>query len=202
LFFTTPAAETKKLALWELTVFHFAGEYLEQVLMPLQRNDRPPKQLLDRLVRGINRVFTGILVSASRELVLTSSISYSQSRISRIQEHAISIEPNRGEKVAVEMSKNSPCLAVYLDRDHRVPLTLNLVKYEFLSRVAEGALPTSFSRECYEDLLSFKTRLLQHWNILQQEYGEDKSRAHEVTIRVIELDHRGALVQNPISLKV
>src|SRR5579859_4770766 len=202
LFFTIPDADARKFALWELTVFHFAGEYLEQVLIPLQRGDWPPRHLLDRLVRGINRIFTGILVSASRELVLTSSISYSQARISPIQEHAISIEPNRGEKVTIEMSKNRPCLAVYLDRDHRVPLMLNLVKYEFLSRVAEGALPTSFSRECYEDLLSFKTRLLQHWSTLQQEYGEDRSGIREVTIRVIELDPRGTLIQNPISLKV
>ena len=202
LFFTIPDSDARKFSLWELTVFHFAGEYLEQVLVPLRRGDRPPRHLLDRLVRGINRVFTGILVSQSRELVLTSSISYSQSRISPIQEHAISIEPNRGEKVTIEMLKNRPCLSVYLDRDYKVPLMLNLIKYEFLSRVAEGALPTSFSRECYEDLLSFKTRLLQHWNALQQRYGEDKSQTREVIIRVVELDPRGTLIQNPISLKV
>jgi hypothetical protein len=38
---------------------------------------------------------------------------------------------------------------------------LNLVRFEFLSRVAtEGALPASFSKECYEDVLAFKSRLL------------------------------------------
>ena len=67
--------------------------------------------------------------------MLTSSSSYSQSRISRIQEHSISVDPNRGEKVAFELLKERPCLAVHLDRDHKVPLLLNLVKYEFLSRV-------------------------------------------------------------------
>jgi hypothetical protein len=37
---------------------------------------------------------------------------------------------------------------------------LNLVRFEFLSRVAtEGALPASFSKECYEDVLAFKSRL-------------------------------------------
>ena len=203
LFFTIPAGDLKRLGLWELTAFHFAGEYLDEVLLPLRRGERPSRVILDRLVRGMNRVFTGILVSASRELVLTSSSSYSQSRISRIQEHSISVDPNRGEKVAFELLKERPCLAVHLDRENKVPLLLNLVKYEFLSRVADGALPISFSRECYEELLSFKTKLLQKWQSLRRAYGEeDPASEREVTIRVMQLDQKGTLVQNPISVKL
>jgi hypothetical protein len=38
---------------------------------------------------------------------------------------------------------------------------LTLIRSEFLSRIAlEGALPASFSKECYEDLLAFKSKLL------------------------------------------
>ena len=38
---------------------------------------------------------------------------------------------------------------------------LTLIRYEFLSRIAlEGALPASFSKECYEDLLAFKSQLV------------------------------------------
>jgi hypothetical protein len=203
LFFTIPPSDGKRLGLWELTAFHFAGEYLDEVLVPLRRGERPSRLILDRLVRGMNRVFTGILVSASRELVLTSSSSYSQSRISRIQEHSISVDPNRGEKIVFELLKEKPCLAVHLDRDSKVPLLLNLVKYEFLSRVADGALPISFSRECYEELLSFKTKLLQKWQSLRKTYGEeDPASEREVTIRVMQLDQKGMLVQNPISVKL
>ena len=182
LFFTIPPSDGKRLGLWELTAFHFAGEYLDELLIPLRKGERPSRLILDRLVRGMNRVFTGILVSASRELVLTSSSSYSQSRISRIQEHSISVDPNRGEKIVFELLKEKPCLAVHLDRDNKVPLLLNLVKYEFLSRVADGALPISFSRECYEELLSFKTKLLQKWQSLRKTYGEEpgqRTRGHD-----------------------
>ena len=35
-----------------------------------------------------------------------------------------------------------------------VDFPLTLIRYEFLSRIAvEGALPASFSKECYEDSL-------------------------------------------------
>jgi len=45
--------------------------------------------------------------------------------------------------------------------DLDVPFDLTLIRYEFLSRIAmEGALPASFSKECYEDLLALKTQLI------------------------------------------
>jgi hypothetical protein len=35
-----------------------------------------------------------------------------------------------------------------------------LTRFEFLRRVADGALPASFSRECSEDIRALKRRLL------------------------------------------
>jgi hypothetical protein len=44
---------------------------------------------------------------------------------------------------------------------------MSLTRFEFLSRIAEnGALPASFSKECYEDMLSFKGRLLAAYRSL------------------------------------
>jgi hypothetical protein len=42
-----------------------------------------------------------------------------------------------------------------------VRFDLTPIRFEFLCRVAEGALPGSFSNECYEDLLAYKVRLLR-----------------------------------------
>ena len=42
-----------------------------------------------------------------------------------------------------------------------VAFDLTPIRHEFLSRVAEGALPASFSNECLEDLLAFKAKLLR-----------------------------------------
>ena len=52
-------------------------------------------------------------------------------------------------------------LSVFFASDLQVPFDLTLIRYEFLSRIAmEGALPASFSKECYEDLLAFKSQLI------------------------------------------
>jgi hypothetical protein len=37
------------------------------------------------------------------------------------------------------------------------------VRFEFLVRVAQGALPSSFSKECNEDVLAFKTQVLSEY---------------------------------------
>ena len=37
------------------------------------------------------------------------------------------------------------------------------MRFEFLTRVANGALPSSFSKECYEDVIAFKTKVLSEF---------------------------------------
>ena len=52
-------------------------------------------------------------------------------------------------------------LTVFFTPTLSVDFPLTLIRYEFLSRIAmEGALPASFSKECYEDLLAFKSQLI------------------------------------------
>jgi hypothetical protein len=41
------------------------------------------------------------------------------------------------------------------------------VRFEFLCRVAEGALPGSFSNECLEDMLAFKAKLLRKAELIR-----------------------------------
>ena len=52
-------------------------------------------------------------------------------------------------------------------------LRLNLTRYEFLMRVGDGALPGNFSRECYEDILAFKSALLSAVNQAHAESRDD-----------------------------
>ena len=163
LFFVTPTEQAISMRLWDLTVFQFAGEYLYEVCEWLKCNQRVPRDILGRLVRGMNRVFTGMLTTNDRQIVLATSGSYSHARVSHIEEAFIEVEPSRGQRVTIELRNEQPTFVVYLDRDFSVPLPLHLVRYEFLSRVAEGTLPNSFSRECYEDLLAFKSKLLSEY---------------------------------------
>lgn len=202
LFFTLPAEHINTLRLWDLTVFHYAGEYLDEVVGQLRAQHAPPRHVIARLVRGMNRVFSGMLTTTDRLLVLATSGSYSQARVSRIEEAMLSVEPRRGERTTLEPIDGRVVFSVYLDRDTPpVRLPLHLVRYEFLSRVAEGALPSSFSKECYEDLLAFKSKLLREYRRVVDAYGESPPE-DQLHLKLLQLDTRGAVTSRPLEVRL
>ncbi len=186
LFFKIPQEREDELLLWELTVFQYAGEYLDRVLRVLQSEGRVERPILARLVRGLNRVFVGMLVNSDRELVLATSFSYSSAKVSRMLEDRISVMPRLTEKVEIRLANGRPALRVCLSGEIQRELTLNLTRYEFLSRVAEGALPGSFSKECYEDILAFKSQVLAA--LVERQSGQEPPA---MTFRLLSLDDHG-----------
>jgi hypothetical protein len=83
--------------------------------------------------------------------------------VSRILVERVSVSPSKGEKIglAYEHNRKRVVLSVFFTPALAVPFDLTLIRFEFLSRIAlDGALPASFSKECYEDLLAFKSKLL------------------------------------------
>lgn len=162
LFFKIPDNRSRELKLWDLTVFRYAGEYLHDVLEPLSEERPIRRAIRSRLVMGLNRIFTGMLVASERELLLATSGNFSQAKISRVLKDRLSVEPRHGERLVVSFNDRKRAqIEVHLSREIKETWELNLVRFEFLSRVAtEGALPASFSKECYEDVLAFKSRLL------------------------------------------
>lgn len=162
LFFKIPDEKAIELKLWDLTVFRYAGEYLNDVLEPLGEGKSIRRPIRSRLVMGLNRIFTGMLVNSERELLLATSGNFSQAKISRVLKDRLSVEPRHGEKVFVSLDESGRAqMEVHLSREIKETWELNLVRFEFLSRVAtEGALPASFSKECYEDVLALKSKLL------------------------------------------
>lgn len=163
LFFKISDETDGDLKLWELTVFKFAGEFLRKVVGSLKAGSPVDRPILWRLVKGLNRIFTGMLIAADRDIHLATSGNYSQAKVSRISIDKVSLEPSKGESVTLhfDTTRSKVFLKVQLSPSIVESLELNLVRYEFLSRVAlDGALPSSFSKECYEDVLAFKSRLL------------------------------------------
>jgi hypothetical protein len=189
LFFKIPLKWEEDLRLWELTVFHYAGEYLDSVNGNLRAGGRVPGPILARLVRGLNRIFVGMLVSGDRELYLATSLSFSTTRVSRLLEERVSVAPRLGEKVEIIRRDGRPVLNVVLAPDLQFPLSLNLVRYEFLSRVADGALPSSFSRECHEDMLAFKSQLLAGIGQRRAAHGVEPTTT--LTFHLFDLDDSG-----------
>jgi hypothetical protein len=189
LFFKIPPEWEQELTLWELTVFKYAGEYLEKVLKPLRHGGRVERPFLARLVKGLNRIFVGMLVSSDRDLLLATSISFSSSKVSQILEDRVPVTPRLNERVELVQANGRPTLQVQFSPSISTSLTLNLTRYEFLSRVAEGALPGSFSRECYEDMLAFKSRLLSCLN--ERRHSERLTDASTVAFHLLTLDPAG-----------
>jgi hypothetical protein len=197
LFFKIADDEAEDLRLWELTVFKFAGEYLSRVVGQLTAGGRVERPILSRLVRGLNRVFTGLLVADDRELLLATSLTVSEGRVSRLLEDRVSVEVRRGDKVDVVFSDRIPTLEVTLGGTLKRSLPLFLTRYEFLSRVAEGALPSSFSKECYEDILAFKSRLLTALDESRLASGEERAA---LTFRLLDVDEAGKAAERGLEV--
>ncbi len=190
LFFKLPESLEDELSSWDLTVFSFAGEYLDRVIRRLRDRKKIEKRVVARLTQGLNRIFIGMLVASDDELWLTTGLSGSNAKVSFVLEDRVSVARDSHQCVAVVGdSAGFPVLRVSFDRERVVDLKLTLTRFEFLSRVAEGVLPGSFSKECHEDILAFKSRLLSASRQRQEEFSSDEESQTE--FRFVELDEMG-----------
>lgn len=192
LFFKISENMENELNLWELTVFKYAGEFLKDIVQTLASGNQISSKILFRIIKGLNRIFTGMLIDSDREIFLATSGNYSQAKICRILIDKISVKPSKGEKVYVSLDDETKkvYLSVQLSPEIVEKFELNLTRFEFLSRIAnEGALPASFSRECYEDFLAYKTQLLA----AQRKRGEieDEPDSQTIEFKVLKLSPDG-----------
>lgn len=188
LFFKIPTEQENDLKLWELTVFKFAGEFIDDVALALSKHNPVKRTIIARLIQGLNRIFSGMLINSDRELFLTTSSNNSQAKISRLLIDRISVELSKGERVFLSLNPQNKCVQInfQFSPDNIIVFPLTLTRYEFLSRIAtEGALPASFSKECYEDVLSLKSRLLA---IAQ---GRSPQKTDHVHLKVLSLSEQG-----------
>jgi hypothetical protein len=174
LFFTMPEDKAKVLGLWELTVYHYAADFL-RTKESIVSGRRASNEIVKRLVRGLNRVFTGQLLRQDDALVVASSGSSSQSKTSLIYEGAIPLAGDHGEKIEIVRGRRTDIALSVLIHEGATPVDLDLtvLRFEFLSRVSEGALPSSFSLECHEDMLAFKARVLRAIEGRRRVRGDD-----------------------------
>lgn len=206
LFFVVPSERAAGLGLWELTLYHDAGIYLESVYRALKSGNTVNKTIVGKLVKGLNRIFTGLMASYQNELILASSGHYSQARVCRVFEERISTSPRRGEFVSVELTGQTkiPQLIVSVSSSKSIlpaVFELSLTRFEYICRVADGALPTSFSQECYEDILSFKTRILRR--LAERRLQEDAQPDEDINrmdLRLLEITEDGSITDKPLEV--
>ena len=180
--------------LWDLTVFRYTGLYLEMAAR-LKAKQPLRRTAFSLVVRGLNRVFTGMLVQNQDELVLATSGSYSQSKRSPLLDELISVPRQGGEEVSLVLNHRGGFdVAVRLmrgDANPPVRLELSPTRFEFLGRVADGALPSSFSLECHEDILAFKARLPRETETRRKLDGDDIVEDGQLVLRFVELNNDG-----------
>lgn len=204
LFFVIPDHKADELKVWYLTTFKYSGEFLNEVYRKAKDGNKISTQIIFRLAQGLNRIFTGLLTKTYDELILASSGSHSQTKVSRIFEESISVPRKRGESMTIKINKrNKLVIEVKLSSNPEVKaveLPLQLIRYEFLSRVAEGALPGSFSRECYEDILGYKSRLLKEIENRREIEQEEAEESSDMIFDILRLNNDGKIEKRTVEV--
>jgi hypothetical protein len=209
LFFTLPDDEVD-YDFWGMTAFRFAGDYLEMTSALLDKKS-VNETIRSRLVRGLNRVMTGLLLENNDLIFVASSGGFTQSKVSVLCDTQAPARRVGGIGMAVKIDPYSerPMLDVALDKgaENSVTLILTPVRFEFLCRVAEGALPGSFSNECLEDMLAFKAKLLRKGELIREQRNnsdddEPGSRDGALTLNFIEIEQSGHGFSRPVTVRI
>lgn len=209
LFFTLPDDESD-YPFWGMTAFRFAGDYLE---MSAALVDRKPinETVRARMVRGLNRVMTGLLIENNDRIFVGSSGGFTQSRISVLCDTEAPARRTGGVGMSIKLDAltERPALDVALAQGEGGSAIFNLspVRFEFLCRVAEGSLPGSFSNECLEDLLAFKAKLLRKAELIRlarssQDEDEPSEDKGALTLNFIEIEQNGHGFSRPVTVRV
>lgn len=208
LFFTLPGSEPG-YSHWSMTAFRFAGDYLAAI--EALKEKRPINETVrGRVTKGLNRVLTGLLLENVDRIFIASSGGFTQSRVSVLCDHETPSRRQAGVGMAIRLVEETgrPQLDVSLAAGHGNAVSFNLtpIRYEFLARVAEGALPVSFSNECLEDMLAFKAKLLRKAEVVRNGAmaGDDDDAGGEaaaLTLNFIDIEPGGRGFTRPVTVR-
>ena len=208
LFFTLPNGEPG-YPHWSMTAFRFAGDYLETI--EALKAKRPVSDAVrGRIAKGLNRVLTGLLLENVDRILIASSGGFTQSRVSVLCDHETPSRRQAGVGMAIRLVEETgrPLLDISLAAGpgNSVSFDLTPIRHEFLSRVAEGSLPASFSNECLEDLLAFKAKLLRKAEIVRGATmaGDDDEAGGEasaLTLNFIDIEPGGRGFSRPVTVR-
>jgi hypothetical protein len=206
-FFTVPDGEPG-YGHWPMTAFRFAGDYLSMVDL-LAGGGAVSDGVRARLVKGLNRVMTGLLIENDDKLFVASSGGFSQSRVSVLcdTEAPAKRQGGKGMRIRLDPLTARPTIDVALAQGevHPASFALTPVRFEFLCRVAEGALPGSFSNECLEDMLAFKAKLLRKEELLRErlllEDDEPGADDGSLALNFIDVEQSGLGLSRRVSVR-
>lgn len=160
----------------ELIAYKHADKFYNEVVLSLKDGKSPQKSIIKELALGLNRVFLGELISkdANDRLYIATSLTGTMSKLSsEIIDEIVFNKKSSNEGLNLELINgfdDEYCkvnLIIQYGGEDIANLELDLHMFEFLCRISDGILPTSFSVEYYERVLTFKSQIVNH--ILSEE---------------------------------
>ncbi len=160
----------------ELIAYKHADKFYNEIILALKNGKSPQKSIIKELALGLNRVFLGELISkdANDRLYIATSLTGTMSKLSsEIIDEIVFNKKSSNEGVSLKLTNgfdDEYCkvnLTIQYGGDDIANLELDLHMFEFLCRISDGILPTSFSVEYYERVLTFKSQIVNH--ILNEE---------------------------------
>ena len=206
LFFQLPESAARDLGShWMLTVFHNAGEYLTFRKAVKDGASRSPvARVTRRIVKGFNRAQTGMMTDDTETLWLSGSIGKSDDptgRVFTIEEirtrggggmfHLQVLHNEQRDRPHIKIVANFPTAS----GERLEPLDVRPLLFEYLLRVADGSLPSSFSRQCHQEVKHFTTMLRQRIARMLDVEVPSLERVH-----MLSLDNEANISSNPIKV--
>lgn len=155
----------------DLIAYEHAEKFYTDVVTPLRKDIRVSKHIIKELALGLNRVFLGELLSkdGSDRLYIATSLTGTMSKLSSEVLSSIAFNQkhiNQGIHLKLLNGFDDEYCKVNLEIEFNgvsiARLELDLHMFEFLERIADGILPTSFSVEYYERVLTFKSQIVNY----------------------------------------
>lgn len=155
----------------DLMSYEHAEKFYTDVVIPLKQGMKVSKHIIKELALGLNRVFLGELLSkdGSGSLYIATSLTGTMSKLSSEVLSSIAFNQkhiNQGIHLKLLHGFDDEYCKVNLEIEFEGRpieiLELDLHMFEFLERIADGILPTSFSVEYYERVLTFKSQIVNH----------------------------------------
>jgi hypothetical protein len=160
----------------DLITYEYSEIFYNDVILPLQQSTKVSKQIVKELALGLNRVFLGELLSkdGNDRLYIATSLTGAMSKLSSEVLSSIAFNQkhiNQGIHLKLLNGFDDEYCKINLEIEFEgniiAKLELDLHMFEFLQRIADGILPTSFSVEYYERVLTFKAQIINY--ILQNQ---------------------------------
>jgi len=156
----------------DLIAYKHEHKFYNSVISPLRNELKVSNSIVKELVLGLNRIFLGELLSkdGNTRLFVATSLTGTHSKLSSEIIEDIGFN-KRGSNQGVELQllngfDDEYCkviLNVCYGGEIISTLELDLHMFEFLQRISDGILPTSFSVEYYERVLTFKSQIINYF---------------------------------------